>query len=266
MGWTRPLPHVWTLEDHRKAMAGVKLVKGVHVSAVGAADYASVETAWLARVFTDELPVALIGTIDLRATLRSMERVLDTCMRFSNFRGIRVMQPIDYASERGIGLLRLLSERNLLYDAVSYLDGGIAALAAAAARFPELQIVVEHTGWPPNQSLNPDQFGEWQANIKACAAQKNCHVKLSGLGMVYHRTSTREFLPYFEWCLEHFGARRCMFATNFPIDAMYGSFSELLRLFDATVATLSPADQASVFSATAERVYRIRNVTYPNPQ
>jgi predicted TIM-barrel fold metal-dependent hydrolase len=257
MGWTRPLPQVWTIEDHRKAMTGVNLVKGVHVSAVGAAEYASVETAWLARVCAEKLPVALIGTVDLRATLRSIEQVLDTCMRFSNFRGIRIMQPIDYASAHGSGLLRLLSQRNLLYDAVSYLDGGIAALADAAARFPELQIVVEHTGWPPSQSQRPAHFREWQANIKACAALENCHAKLSGLGMVYHRTSTQEFLPYFEWCLEHFGARRCMFASNYPVDTMYGSFSELLDVFDATAAALSPAEQASVFSATAERVYRI---------
>jgi len=33
--------------------------------------------------------------------------------------------------------------------------------------------------------------------------------------------------PWLEYAIEAFGVDRCMFASNFPVDAMYGTFDEL---------------------------------------
>jgi predicted TIM-barrel fold metal-dependent hydrolase len=257
MGWKMPLPKVWTLRNHCEALDCVKLTKAVHVTAVGHPTWAVAETTWLEEAERTRLPVAMIGTVDLEETLKSIAQRLDECMSTRLFRGIRVVQPIDYNSERGMGVLRLLSERDLVYNAVSYLDGGITSITQAAARLPALKVVLEHTGWPSDQNTDPTKFGAWKDEIREFAELDRSFVKLSGLGMVYHRTSARDFLPHFEYCLSQLGAARCMFGSNFPVDAMYGTFSDLYDVFEAAVVPLSPEEQADAFGKTAERVYRI---------
>ena len=39
------------------------------------------------------------------------------------------------------------------------------------------------------------------------------------------------FAPWLEYAIEAFGVDRCMFASNFPVDATYGTFDELYAVF-----------------------------------
>ena len=42
--------------------------------------------------------------------------------------------------------------------------------------------------------------------------------------------SVDAFAPWLEYAIEAFGVDRCMFASNFPVDSMYGTFDELYTL------------------------------------
>ena len=50
--------------------------------------------------------------------------------------------------------------------------------------------------------------------------------------------SVDAFAPWLEYAIEAFGVDRCMFASNFPVDAMYGTFDELYGTFSAVTAGL----------------------------
>ena len=63
--------------------------------------------------------------------------------------------------------------------------------------------------------------------------------------------------PWLEHCIDAFGEDRCMFASNFPVDAMHGTFDELYSAFDEITARLDDAARDKLFAANAERVYRI---------
>jgi predicted TIM-barrel fold metal-dependent hydrolase len=55
-----------------------------------------------------------------------------------------------------------------------------------------------------------------------------------------------------------FGADRCMFASNFPVDRFMGvTGATLLTKFGDWVAHLPPVDVDLLFSGTARRVYRV---------
>ena len=54
-----------------------------------------------------------------------------------------------------------------------------------------------------------------------------------------------------------FGAERCLFGSNFPIEKLWTSYRELVDAFRAAAAPLSAAQQEAIFSATAARVYRL---------
>jgi L-fuconolactonase len=47
-----------------------------------------------------------------------------------------------------------------------------------------------------------------------------------------------------------------MFASNFPVDAMYGTFDELYGDFSAVTAGLDDESRGKLFAGNAERVYR----------
>src|SRR5207247_9401291 len=81
------------------------------------------------------------------------------------------------------------------------------------------------------RSKQEEGFSRWASSIKALAARPNVLVKLGGLGQSYtalrfdgdaeppssEKVAAR-FRPYVETCITTFGASRCMFESNFPVD------------------------------------------------
>jgi L-fuconolactonase len=63
--------------------------------------------------------------------------------------------------------------------------------------------------------------------------------------------------PYIETTIELFGAERCLFESNFPVDKMGVSFTALWNAFKLLAAGASAAEKQALFSGTARRVYRL---------
>ena len=89
------------------------------------------------------------------------------------------------------------------------------------------------------------------------AALPNAFCKLSGLGMVVHRNDVALFRLFFDECVRLFGATRCMFGSNLPIDLSYGSGAELLAVFETVASAYSEEEASSLFEHTAARAYRL---------
>ena len=63
--------------------------------------------------------------------------------------------------------------------------------------------------------------------------------------------------PYMETCIERFGADRCMFESNFPVEKMGVGWATLWNAFKRIAAGASAAEKLALFSGTARRVYRL---------
>jgi predicted TIM-barrel fold metal-dependent hydrolase len=48
-----------------------------------------------------------------------------------------------------------------------------------------------------------------------------------------------------------------MFASDFPVERVHGSFDAFYSAFDAITADFSPAERDCLFAANAEAIYRI---------
>ena len=66
--------------------------------------------------------------------------------------------------------------------------------------------------------------------------------------------------PWILACIEAFGADRCMFASNFPIDRPYVSYVQLVELYRESVAELSAPERHAVLAGTAARLYEFQLV------
>ena len=63
--------------------------------------------------------------------------------------------------------------------------------------------------------------------------------------------------PYIDTCIEAFGARRCMFESNFPVDKGSYSYAVGWNAFKRLAAGASAAEKAELFGGTATRFYRL---------
>jgi predicted TIM-barrel fold metal-dependent hydrolase len=148
-----------------------------------------------------------------------------------------------------------VQERDLVFDLMAQPDK-LTAAAERLAPFDQLTIVVEHTGWPRNDSDEERKL--WDEGMRALASLGE-HVvcKLSGLAMPLGSMKADALGPWLEPAIELFGVDRCMFASNFPVDSLHGTFDELYMTFTTVTAGLDAADREKLFATNAERVYRI---------
>jgi predicted TIM-barrel fold metal-dependent hydrolase len=63
--------------------------------------------------------------------------------------------------------------------------------------------------------------------------------------------------PYVDVCVENFGANRCMFESNFPVDKGASSYPVLFNAFKRLAGGASASEKADLFAGTASRFYRL---------
>jgi predicted TIM-barrel fold metal-dependent hydrolase len=166
-----------------------------------------------------------------------------------------------------------LGRHGLSYDAWLY-HTQIDQLTDLARAFPETPIVLNHVGGPlgvgPYRGKREEVFAAWRSALGTLATCPNVHMKLGGLAMVvngfdFHENvlppSSGELVeawrPYMESCIELFGANRCMFESNFPVDKGMCSYAVLWNAFKRIAAGASAAERAALFHDTAAHFYRL---------
>lgn len=147
-----------------------------------------------------------------------------------------------------------LAEYGLSFDLQTpwwHLDEAVALVQD----LPGTPIILNHTGLPSDRSA--DGLEGWRSAMRRLARLTDACVKISGLGQPGRPWLIDDNLPIIRETIEMFGVGRCMFASNFPVDRLVGSFSQIYEGFATAVADLPSADQAALFCGNAERVYRI---------
>ena len=151
-------------------------------------------------------------------------------------------------------------------------------VTALARAFPDTQIILNHLGGPlgvgPYSTQVPGQadttFAQWRSHMAELATCPNVSVKLGGLGMRigmfdHHArpappTSQQvadAWRPWVETAITQFGAQRCMFESNFPVDKGAASYAVLWNAFKRIAAGASADETAALFEGTARRVYKL---------
>lgn len=253
MGDVSGMSRRFDVPTYRAESAGWNVEKLVNVAAA-TGGHSIAETLELdERAQADGLLAAIIGGLPPTDTVAQALALIDEQMAASRFRGVRPMGmgggPLPAAE-----VLQGLQERGLVFELMAQPDQLLVAAEGLAA-FPSLVVVVEHTGWP--RTNTPEEFALWKSGITALAGVGERVVcKLSGLAMPLGSMEVAAFAPWLEYAIEAFGVQRAMFASNFPVDGMHGSFDELYTTFATVTAGLNDDDRARLFATNAERVYR----------
>ncbi len=263
-----------------------------HLRSVGEVEFANGMAAIAASgVLTDiRVCAGIVGSVDLRLG-DAAEEVLLAHMeagggRYRGIRGKYVAYDPDPRVMGDVGGVahilvnrdfrkgfRHLGRLGLTYDAWQ-LEYQLPELIDLAQAFPDTQIIVNHVGGlfglGPYEGREQERFAAWHRNIRALADCPNVAMKLGGLGMPTCGLPTAfrstppdskdlagEWRPYIETCIEAFGVNRCMFESNYPVDAATASYPVIWNAFKRIVSGASSHEKAALFSDTAARIYNI---------
>jgi L-fuconolactonase len=180
----------------------------------------------------------------------------------------------DSAFRRGFACLQ---RYDLSFDAWLY-HPQLPALVDLARAFPAVTIVLDHVGGPlgvgPYKGKREEVFRVWSEGIADLSTCSNVAVKLGGFGSTrsgydWHERAVQPgsaelantMAPYFDFCIEKFGVRRCMFESNFPVDNVSYSYVVIWNAFKRISQSFSAAERKALFHDTAMRVYRLATVS-----
>ena len=104
--------------------------------------------------------------------------------------------------------------------------GQMAGAAELAMACPRVTFVLQHSGML--EDLTPEGIASWRAGMKRLAACPNVVSKLSGLGTFLRRNDPAHVAFIAGETLALFGAERCLFGSNFPIEKLWTTYAALV--------------------------------------
>lgn len=269
MGNCEALLHPYTLPDFLHDTAGLPISKVVHIEAAHDPSAPLIETQWLQALADNPasggMPQGIIAYADLSAP--DVSELLARHAAHPHVRGIRQIlnahaNPYyDYVGRHYLNTpewqrgFTLLARHAFSFDLQIY-PAQMRDAARLAADHPATPVIVNHTGMFVDRS-SVEGWRTWRLGMRALAACPNVTVKVSGMGMLDHQWTVESIRPYVLETIDAFGTDRVMFASNFPVDSLYGHYAALWQAYSCIVADASLAERRALFSGNAERVYRI---------
>lgn len=267
-GDSRPLRQNYLPSDYRADTAGLNIVATVYMEAEHDPADLLRETQWVHDIAEREgLPQAMAAAAffdreDAATLIRAQAG-------YARVRSIRhkprgVARPQDYRAGHQIaGSMRCprwregyrhLAVNGLHFELQTpwwHLDDALEL----ARDFPETLIILNHLGLPADRSETG--LSGWHAVMSRLAQAPNVRVKLSGICVPGQRWTPELNGWIVRQAIELFSAQRCMWASNFPVDGLVASFSDILRSMLAITRDMPRAERLRVFHGTAAEVYRL---------
>ncbi|MEM7496497.1 MAG: amidohydrolase family protein [Pseudomonadota bacterium] len=256
----------YLIEEYLADIAGLGIEKSVYVQANWAPNWFEDEVAWVQGVADAHgWPHGIVGYADF--TLRDVRPQLDRLAKYPLMRGIRQQlhwheNPLyrfakrpdlaeDPAFQKNV---TRLADYGWVFE-LQVFSGQMAGAARLAEACGDVTFVLQHAGMLEDQSETGR--AAWAEGMKRLAGCPNVVSKLSGFGTFIHRNDRAFIAEMVGATVKLFGAKRCLFGSNFPIEKIWTSYADLLAAFREAAEALPKGASKVVFTDTATRVYRL---------
>ena len=253
-------------EDYRAVTGHHRVVASVTMEGEWEEDDPVEETRWMMEVVAKHgTPAAHVARAFLHRD--DVEEVLAGHTAYPLVRGIRhkpVAAPAPDKVERGAPAsmsdpvwrrgYALLARYGLHYELQApwwHVDELLDLIDA----HPDTPVVINHTFLPADRS--PEGIAGWRQALKRAASAPQVSIKISGIGLPGRPWSLEDNRQIILDTIEIFGVDRCLFASNFPVDGLCGSFETIYDGFKEATRDLPRSDRLKLFHDNAIRVYRL---------
>ncbi len=261
-----PIRRDYPIEEYLDDIRGNGVTRSVYVQTNWANDRFEDEAAWVQQTADEHgWPHAIVAYADL--SVHDVRPQLDRLTRYPLMRGVRMQlhwhdNPLyrfagrpdlcdDPAIRRSVARL---AEYGFSFD-LQVFARQMASAARLAEACPQVTFILQHAGML--EDLSPEGRSAWREGLQRLAGRPNVVSKLSGLGTFIHRNDPTHVAHVVAETVAIFGAERCLFGSNFPIEKLWTSYRELIDAFRAATAPLGAQEREAVFTTTARRVYRL---------
>jgi predicted TIM-barrel fold metal-dependent hydrolase len=261
-----PIRRDYPIDEFKTDIAKSNVAKSVYVQANWQTDQFEMEAAWVqATADATGWPHAIVAYADFMSD--DVRPQLDLLAKHKLMRGVRMQlhwhenpqyrfaARADLAADPQLQKnVARLADYDWTFD-LQVFAPQMRDAAALADACPNVTFILQHAGMPEDTS--PAGWEAWRAGMKALAARPNVASKLSGLGTFLHRNDSAHIAAVTAETIAIFGAHRCLFGSNFPIEKLWTDYAALVGAYRKAIAHLSEADQHAILHGNATRLYRL---------
>lgn len=253
-------------EEFIADLAGTGVVKSVYVQTNWLPARAVEEVEWVqSEANRCGWPHAIVSFVDLQSD--NAAEVMAAQARYPLMRGVR--QQLHWHEQELYRFapkpdmmnttafrknLALLQDRGWLFE-LQVFASQMADGAALATAFPGINFVLLHAGML--QDLSAEGRRGWREGMKRLAGEPNVYTKFSGLGTFIRRNDPRHIADVVGETVELFGAERCLWGSNFPIEKIWTDYRSIVDAIRAAVAKYDEKVRRAILHDTAARLYRL---------
>lgn len=256
----------YSIENYLDDIQATGITQSVYVQANWAAEQYESEVAWVQSIANEHgWPHAVVGYADF--TQKDVRPQLDRLARYPLMRGIRqqlhwheipeyrfAARP-DLASDKTVQRnIAKLAEFGWSFDLQVFADQFSHALSLIE-NCPDVSFILEHAGML--EDLSPTGREKWHSGMERLSQCENIVTKLSAFGTFLRRNDKNFVQEMIGDTVEIFGAERCMFGSNFPIEKIWTDFDALFETFQSAAASHSDRERHMIFEGTAAKIYRL---------
>lgn len=256
----------YLIDEFLADIKGTGITKSVYVQANWAPDQFADEVAWVQSVADQHgWPHGIVGYADF--TVEDVRPQLERLKSFPLMRGIRQQfhwheNPLyrfasrpDLAADPTVqNNIARLADYGWSFD-LQLFSGQMEDASKLARACPDVTFVLQHAGMLEDTSVLG--WAAWRDGMRRLAECENVVSKLSAFGTFIHRNDAVFIKEMIIETEQIFGARRCLFGSNYPIEKLWTSYGDLFAAFQSGAAQLSNLAQKAIFHDTAQRVYRL---------
>jgi predicted TIM-barrel fold metal-dependent hydrolase len=263
-----PIRRDYTIEEYLADLSSSGITKSIYVQTNWANERFEDETAWVQQIANDRgWPHAIVSFADF--DVEDVRPQLDRLAKYPLVRGVRMQlhwheNPLYRFAARPDLCADLKIRRNIARLAdygwsfdLQVFAPQMADAARLAEACPDVTFILQHAGMLEDPT--PQGRAAWRAGMQELAACSNVVSKLSGLGTFIHRNDPAHIAEILSDTVALFGAERCLFGSNFPIEKLWTSYRELVDAHRAAAASLRPEQRNAIFGDAAMRVYRLES-------
>jgi predicted TIM-barrel fold metal-dependent hydrolase len=256
----------YLIDEYLRDAAGTGVAKSIYVQANWPKEQAFAEAAWVQSVAdASGWPHGIVGFVDFLDD--AAPDLMRAQARLPLMRGARQQlhwhpNPLYRFAPRPDVMNDAVFRRNLarLQDfgwvfELQIFTAQMADGARLARDLPGITFVLQHAGMPEDWTHQGRQA--WREGMRRLADASNVKTKLSAFGTFNHRVDRDFIAEVVSEAIGLFGADRCIWGSNFPIEKLWASYKDVFDAMTAALASVSEADRSLILGGNAAEVYRL---------
>jgi predicted TIM-barrel fold metal-dependent hydrolase len=257
-----PFAKNYLIADYVEATKGCNLAKCVYMEVDVAPEQKQKEADWIRGVIKEgktPFVAAIVG-----CAVRD-KGFADFAKQFKGDPYVKGLRQVVHVKETPAGFIlhddvvaamKLLGELNLTFD-LCMRHGDLQDAVKLTAKCPDTRFVLDHCG---NPNVQAKDHTIWKKDLEALAKNKNVIIKISGILFTAKKGEWTpvQLAPIVNHCLDTFGPDRAIFASDWPVCTVGGTFKQWLDAVKTITKNRKEEERKKLFHDNALKFYGLK--------